>query len=817
MFARSRHVAVLLVAVFALMSTLAWGVTSAHALQATGSTTGLVCGVVTSVGSRVVPGSGVIVTDVQVAGSPLTGGAGTAAFTMEGGQVGGTGMWTEDYAELHIGDPVIAKVSRQGGRSMAIAAPIVGAGSTASTGPGIGSVTAATLAGYLWDGLHWADASLPVPYLIDPAGLPAGATSAIAAAAQTWEDDPGSYMDYTYAGSTSRASGVQDGVNVVGAGPVDSSDTVALCRFWYETWTEHIVEFDISYNTAGFTFATDGRVSAYDIQGIATHEFGHTLHLQDLYDASDAAETMYGYGVRGDTAQRTLGTGDVAGIRAIYPTADRAPVVTADSATVAEDGVLSVAAPGVLGNDSDPDGDPLSASLIFPTTHGELTFGVSGAYSYRPDPDFHGVDRFTYRANDGSMSSAPATVTIVVTSVNDAPVATADSASVVVSGLLNVAAPGVLDNDADVDGDALRADLVYDVSNGTLMLNANGSYSYRPNAGFDGTDYFIYRVFDGITYSAPVSVTITVSGGDHAPAAVADAYSVAEDGVLAAGAPGVLLNDGDADGDTLTAVLYAGVSHGMLTLDPSGSYTYAPYVGFSGADSFAYRVFDGVRYSDPATVTITVSPPGPTAIDLTTGSSSSLGYGSTFKVAGTLSSGGSGLPARRVILQSGTSLASLKDTSYEAVTDPAGAFSFFVKPMAMTYYRVRFAGATGYAPSLTGTPVSAVPRVYLSTPAAPSTVSRSRYYTVYGYLKPRHTSGSYPVRIYKYRLVSGHWRSYGYESARVSNYSSYSRYSHSIRFPYAGKWRVWAYAPGESGAGGHAATWSTSHDDLIVR
>ena len=98
MFARPRHVAVVLFVAFAFVSTLSSGVTSAHALQATGPTTRLVCGVVTSVGSRVVPGSGVIVTDVQVAGSPLTGGEGASAFTMEGGQVGGTGMWTEDYA-----------------------------------------------------------------------------------------------------------------------------------------------------------------------------------------------------------------------------------------------------------------------------------------------------------------------------------------------------------------------------------------------------------------------------------------------------------------------------------------------------------------------------------------------------------------------------------------------------------------------------------------------------------------------------------------------------------------------------------------------
>jgi hypothetical protein len=93
----------------------------------------------------------------------------------------------------------------------------------------------------------------------------------------------------------------------------------------------------------------------------------------------------------------------------------------------------------------------------------------------------------------------------------------------------------------------------------------------------------------------------------------------------------------------------------------------------------------------------------------------------------------------------------------------------------------------------------------LSIPRTPSTMSHSRHCTIYGYLKPRHTAGSYPVRIYKYKLVSGHWKSYGYESAKASNYSSYTKYSHSIKLPYRGRWRLRAYAPADAL---HLGTWS---------
>ena len=283
------------------------------------------------------------------------------------------------------------------------------------------------------------------------------------------------------------------------------------------------------------------------------------------------------------------------------------PVAAGDGFSTAEDTVLTVAAPGVLGNDSDPDGDPLTAALVTGPSHGSLTLNANGSFSYTPAADFAGSDSFTYRASDGILTSNPGTVTISVTGVNDVPVAAGDGFSTAEDTVLTVAAPGVLGNDADPDGDPLTAALVTGPSHGSLTLNANGSFSYTPAADFAGSDSFTYRASDGSLTSNPVTVTISVTGVNDVPVAAGDAFSTAEDTALTVAAPGVLGDDSDPDGDPLTAALVTGPSHGSLTLNANGSFSYIPAADFAGSDSFSYRASDGILTSNPATVTLTVT------------------------------------------------------------------------------------------------------------------------------------------------------------------------------------------------------------------
>lgn len=111
--------------------------------------------------------------------------------------------------------------------------------------------------------------------------------------------------------------------------------------------------------------------------------------------------------------------------------------------------------------------------------------------------------------------------------------------------------------------------------------------------------------------------------------------------------------------------------------------------------------------------------------------------------------------------------------------------------------------------------VPTLPHTYVSTPIARGTMSRHRYYGVRGYLKPRHTAGTYPVRIYKWKKrASGSWKSYGYVRAKASDYSAFTKYTRSVRLPSAGRWRLRAYTPADDG---HSATWSSGYDYVTVR
>jgi len=106
------------------------------------------------------------------------------------------------------------------------------------------------------------------------------------------------------------------------------------------------------------------------------------------------------------------------------------------------------------------------------------------------------------------------------------------------------------------------------------------------------------------------------------------------------------------------------------------------------------------------------------------------------------------------------------------------------------------------------------PKAAVGKPVAPKTMRRSKYYTVYGSLKPKHTAGTKPVRVYKYKKVNGKWVSKGYVKATASNFSTYSRYKVRMRLTSKGKWRLRAYAPADSA---HAASWSGGYDYVTVK
>jgi hypothetical protein len=292
---------------------------------------------------------------------------------------------------------------------------------------------------------------------------------------------------------------------------------------------------------------------------------------------------------------------------ALYAESSSGPIASNDNYTAQSGAALMVAAPGVLSNDSNSNGGPLSAILVSGTTNGTLTLTSNGSVSYIPNSAFTGTDTFTYQASDGTVQSNLGTVTLTVTSANRPPVATNDAYAAQAGSTLTVPSPGVLSNDTDPDGGSLTTVLTSGTTNGTFTLNPNGSFTYVPGAGFTGSDSFSYRASDGTLQSTPVIVTLTVTSGNRVPVAASDMYGGPAGSALTVAAPGVLSNDTEPDGGSLSAILVTATTNGTLTLNPSGSFTYVPNAGFTGSDAFSYRASDGALESNTVTVTLTIN------------------------------------------------------------------------------------------------------------------------------------------------------------------------------------------------------------------
>jgi large repetitive protein len=384
---------------------------------------------------------------------------------------------------------------------------------------------------------------------------------------------------------------------------------------------------------------------------------------------------------------------------------NRAPVARDDSATVVHDTAVTV---DVLANDSDADGDTLTVSGVSAAANGTVVVNVDNTVTYTPNAGFVGTDSFSYTNDDGFGGSATATVTVDVT--NQVPVAIDDVYGTQQGQPLSIAAPGVLTNDTDADGDALTAVLQTPPANGALTLNGDGSFSYTPDGGFIGQDSFSYVAndsivdsneatvtinvtevnlppvvdnpgpqaddegaavslqivasdpngdtlaysatglppglsigagsglisgsvsYDAVTHpdpSADYAVTVSVSDGanpaqtvsfdwtvfdiNRAPVAVDDAATTQVDTTVTVD---VLANDSDADGDALTVVSTTVPPNGAAAINADGTVTYTPNSGFSGTDAFDYTIEDGFGGAATATVNITIVAGPPVDLDI---------------------------------------------------------------------------------------------------------------------------------------------------------------------------------------------------------
>lgn len=186
-----------------------------------------------------------------------------------------------------------------------------------------------------------------------------------------------------------------------------------------------------------------------------------------------------------------------------------APIANDDTFSATEDTTLVVDAPGVLANDTDAEGDPLSLLEASNPENGTLVTQADGSFVFEPAEDFAGTVNFVYRATDGALTSEEATVTIAVAPVNDPPVAVDDSFTIDGSAPLEIEAPGVLANDRDVDSPTLTARLGSPPAFGSAVISADGGFTYTPGPDFPGSDTFTYFADDG-EFEREAEVTIKI-------------------------------------------------------------------------------------------------------------------------------------------------------------------------------------------------------------------------------------------------------------------------------------------------------------------
>ena len=244
---------------------------------------------------------------------------------------------------------------------------------------------------------------------------------------------------------------------------------------------------------------------------------------------------------------------------------------------------------------------------------------------YRSNDDFSGVDTFTYFVTDSSGArSGYATVRITVTDVNDAPVPGADSYVMDEDTVLTrTAAAGLLANDTNLEDDTLEVASITPPDSGTVVVNADGSFTYTPEADYSGTVSFSYLLTDGTeTLAEATPVTIEVESVPDVPRIVDEpSYAVVEDTPFVADVlddcssanAGLLCAVVDPDeGDELAVSLIdlEEPDHAVdFEVNADGTFTYQPEENYTGFDSFSYRVIDsGFLVSDIITVTLSVSP-----------------------------------------------------------------------------------------------------------------------------------------------------------------------------------------------------------------
>lgn len=266
------------------------------------------------------------------------------------------------------------------------------------------------------------------------------------------------------------------------------------------------------------------------------------------------------------------------------------PIANPQTANTSEEIVINITLTG-----KDTDSDPLTYQIVKYVLNGFLS-GEPPNMQYKPNPGFFGTETFTFKVNDGKVDSEPATVTIIVDKINDAPFANSQSVST------NEDTPAtIILTGTDPDNDQLTFKIIDQPKNGTLVETEAGII-YTPKQDFSGNDSFTFKANDGIVESKIGTVNIRVTAVNDPPVAEEKTVNVDEDSQVK-----ITLTGKDPDNDKITFELVTKTANGILEGTPP-NLTYKPNKDFNGEDSLTFKVSDGKLKSESGKITIIVNP-----------------------------------------------------------------------------------------------------------------------------------------------------------------------------------------------------------------
>ena len=292
---------------------------------------------------------------------------------------------------------------------------------------------------------------------------------------------------------------------------------------------------------------------------------------------------------------------NIATVTVIIDPLNRVPTANNYDVTINEDSIQT----GIL-SAYDSNGDPLVYSLLTNGTLGTATITntATGAFNYVPNENTHGTDTLTYSVHDGQVDSNPATITIHILPVNDAPVANAGTISIQED---HTGYSGVLAA-TDVDGNSFVFSLIQNGNLGTVTITnqTTGAYTYIPKADANGTDTFTFKAKDSQQVDSNIAtMTITIQSVNDIPLANSSTFTIEEDtiknGTLTAHHP-------DAHATTFTIVQSGSKGTATITNAATGEFTYVSNTNAHGSDTFTFKVSDEDGESNVVAVEVTIQP-----------------------------------------------------------------------------------------------------------------------------------------------------------------------------------------------------------------